>query len=215
MAVAAPPRCPPSTRHILKLNHSKHGDDGSDDKSDDGRQVELPVLREEEEGEVAGYGTVDFSGSARRKNATRETTSTLKTWLYEHRKNPYTPPGEKIMLAIITKMTLTQVSTWFANARRRLKKENKMTWSPKNKAGEERKEETPREEEEYGAESEGRGQLCVPLIGRASGAVEPEQTHKRLLLQTPMGPLTRNEARSDSFRHIHPRLAPRSSASRP
>lgn len=37
------------------------------------------------------------------------------------------------MLAIITKMTLTQVSTWFANARRRLKKENKMTWEPKNK----------------------------------------------------------------------------------
>ena len=28
------------------------------------------------------------------------------------------------MLAIITRMTLTQVSTWFANARRRLKKEN-------------------------------------------------------------------------------------------
>lgn len=42
------------------------------------------------------------------------------------------------MLAIITKMTLTQVSTWFANARRRLKKENKMTWSPRNKTSEER-----------------------------------------------------------------------------
>ncbi|XP_031977997.1 iroquois-class homeodomain protein IRX-6 isoform X2 [Corvus hawaiiensis] len=68
------------------------------------------------------YGTVDFGGSARRKNATRETTSTLKTWL------------------------------------RRLKKENKMTWSPKNKAGEERKEETPREEDEYSAEGEGREQ---------------------------------------------------------
>ncbi|XP_051511052.1 iroquois-class homeodomain protein IRX-6-like isoform X1 [Myxocyprinus asiaticus] len=81
------------------------------------------------------YGTVDFNGSTRRKNATRETTSSLKTWLYEHRKNPYPTKGEKIMLAIITKMTLTQVSTWFANARRRLKKENKMTWSPKNKAG--------------------------------------------------------------------------------
>ena len=26
-------------------------------------------------------------------------------------------------------MTLTQVSTWFANARRRLKKENRMTWN--------------------------------------------------------------------------------------
>ncbi|XP_022244581.1 iroquois-class homeodomain protein irx-4-A-like [Limulus polyphemus] len=70
---------------------------------------------------------------ARRKNATRETTNTLKAWLYEHRKNPYPTKGEKIMLAIITKMTLTQVSTWFANARRRLKKENKMTWEPKNK----------------------------------------------------------------------------------
>ncbi|KAJ3593189.1 hypothetical protein NHX12_005525, partial [Muraenolepis orangiensis] len=85
------------------------------------------------------YGTVDFNSTARRKNATRETTSTLKTWLYEHRKNPYPTKGEKIMLAIITKMTLTQVSTWFANARRRLKKENKMTWSPKNKGGEDQK----------------------------------------------------------------------------
>ena len=41
------------------------------------------------------------------------------------------------MLAIITKMTLTQVSTWFANARRRLKKENKMQWSPRNRTGDE------------------------------------------------------------------------------
>lgn len=41
------------------------------------------------------------------------------------------------MLAIITKMTLTQVSTWFANARRRLKKENKMTWTPRNRSEDE------------------------------------------------------------------------------
>lgn len=74
-----------------------------------------------------------MDSAARRKNATRETTNTLKAWLYEHRKNPYPTKGEKIMLAIITKMTLTQVSTWFANARRRLKKENKMTWEPRNK----------------------------------------------------------------------------------
>ncbi|XP_068116304.1 iroquois-class homeodomain protein IRX-6 [Hyperolius riggenbachi] len=86
------------------------------------------------------FGTLDFTVSTRRKNATRETTSTLKTWLSEHRKNPYPTKGEKIMLAIITKMTLTQVSTWFANARRRLKKENKMTWSPKNRADEEKEE---------------------------------------------------------------------------
>nr|KAF6410142.1 iroquois homeobox 6 [Rousettus aegyptiacus] len=92
------------------------------------------------------YGAVELSGTGRRKNATRETTSTLKAWLNEHRKNPYPTKGEKIMLAIITKMTLTQVSTWFANARRRLKKENKMTWAPKNKGGEERKAEGGAEE---------------------------------------------------------------------
>ncbi|XP_046874735.1 LOW QUALITY PROTEIN: iroquois-class homeodomain protein IRX-4b [Hypomesus transpacificus] len=79
------------------------------------------------------YASAD--GASRRKNATRETTSTLKAWLQEHQKNPYPTKGEKIMLAIITKMTLTQVSTWFANARRRLKKENKVTWSPRANKG--------------------------------------------------------------------------------
>uniref|UniRef100_A0A0K0EAI8 Homeobox domain-containing protein n=1 Tax=Strongyloides stercoralis TaxID=6248 RepID=A0A0K0EAI8_STRER len=77
-----------------------------------------------------------FDGG-RRKNATRETTAPLKQWLNEHRKNPYPTKAEKIMLALLTKMSLTQVSTWFANARRRLKKENKMTWSPRNRTGEE------------------------------------------------------------------------------
>ncbi|KYO27329.1 iroquois-class homeodomain protein IRX-3 [Alligator mississippiensis] len=52
-----------------------------------------------------------FGDPSRPKNATRESTSTLKAWLNEHRKNPYPTKGEKIMLAIITKMTLTQVST--------------------------------------------------------------------------------------------------------
>ncbi|XP_033034631.1 iroquois-class homeodomain protein IRX-4 isoform X1 [Trachypithecus francoisi] len=98
------------------------------------------------------YGTMD-SGT-RRKNATRETTSTLKAWLQEHRKNPYPTKGEKIMLAIITKMTLTQVSTWFANARRRLKKENKMTWPPRNKCADEKRPYTEGEEEEGGEEEE-------------------------------------------------------------
>ena len=49
--------------------------------------------------------------ASRRKNATRESTATLKQWLNEHKKNPYPTKGEKIMLAIITKMTLTQVSS--------------------------------------------------------------------------------------------------------
>ncbi|CAH8856278.1 unnamed protein product [Trichobilharzia szidati] len=82
-----------------------------------------------------GYST-EFTNTTRRRNATKESTTTLKAWLQEHIKNPYPTKGEKIMLAIITKMTLTQVSTWFANARRRLKKENKMTWTPKHRGEE-------------------------------------------------------------------------------
>lgn len=38
----------------------------------------------------------------------------------------------RILSSILTSISLpTQVSTWFANARRRLKKENKVTWSPR------------------------------------------------------------------------------------
>ncbi|XP_025116289.1 iroquois-class homeodomain protein irx-2-like [Pomacea canaliculata] len=72
------------------------------------------------------YAGLDAGGV--RKAAVRETTGPLKAWLHEHRKNPYPTKAEKIMLAIITQMTLTQVSTWFANARRRLKKENRGQW---------------------------------------------------------------------------------------
>jgi hypothetical protein len=59
---------------------------------------------------IVRYGT-GYDLASRRKNATRESTATLKAWLNEHKKNPYPTKGEKIMLAIITKMTLTQVST--------------------------------------------------------------------------------------------------------
>lgn len=45
----------------------------------------------------------------------------LKQWLFRNRNNPYPTKTEKISLARVSKMTLTQVSNWFANARRRLK----------------------------------------------------------------------------------------------
>ncbi|XP_062845919.1 Iroquois homeobox protein 5a [Trichomycterus rosablanca] len=90
---------------------------------------------------AAPLGSYPYGDPAYRKNATRDATATLKAWLSEHRKNPYPTKGEKIMLAIITKMTLTQVSTWFANARRRLKKENKMTWTPRNRSEDEEEDE--------------------------------------------------------------------------
>jgi len=58
---------------------------------------------------LVSYGAI--SGlEVRRKNATRESTSTLKAWLCQHIKNPYPTKGEKIMLAIVTRMTLTQVN---------------------------------------------------------------------------------------------------------
>ncbi|XP_038165279.1 iroquois homeobox 7 [Cyprinodon tularosa] len=85
------------------------------------------------------------------KVATRESTGALKAWLNEHLKNPYPTKGEKIMLAIITKMSLTQVSTWFANARRRLKKENRVSWASKGKSDEEDEEQEGESDEEEGA----------------------------------------------------------------
>ncbi|XP_007901196.1 iroquois-class homeodomain protein IRX-2a [Callorhinchus milii] len=104
---------------------------------------------------------------AYRKNATRDATATLKAWLNEHRKNPYPTKGEKIMLAIITKMTLTQVSTWFANARRRLKKENKMTWAPRNKSEDE-------EEEELGESERNKQESCEKSHDHNETSVEDE-----------------------------------------
>lgn len=49
-------------------------------------------------------------GNQTRKNASREVSAPLKHWLNEHRKNPYPTKAEKTMLAIITKMTMTQAS---------------------------------------------------------------------------------------------------------
>uniref|UniRef100_A0AAY4D1T9 Homeobox domain-containing protein n=1 Tax=Denticeps clupeoides TaxID=299321 RepID=A0AAY4D1T9_9TELE len=80
------------------------------------------------------------------KVATRESTGALKAWLNEHLKNPYPTKGEKVMLAIVTRMSLTQVSTWFANARRRLKKENRVSWASRARSEEEEEEEESEEE---------------------------------------------------------------------
>ncbi|KAH3784636.1 hypothetical protein DPMN_162599 [Dreissena polymorpha] len=42
---------------------------------------------------AAMYPGFDING-IRRKNATRESTSALKAWLFEHRKNPYPTKAE-------------------------------------------------------------------------------------------------------------------------
>ena len=73
------------------------------------------------------------------------------------------------MLAIITKMTLTQVSTWFANARRRLKKDNKMTWSPRNSGSEGGKEDYDSEDCEGNDDDDDVEGLGMDLEGSLGG----------------------------------------------
>ncbi|KAL1517011.1 hypothetical protein ABEB36_000831 [Hypothenemus hampei] len=164
-----------------------------------------------------GYA-MDLNG-ARRKNATRETTSTLKAWLNEHKKNPYPTKGEKIMLAIITKMTLTQVSTWFANARRRLKKENKMTWEPRNRVEDD--DNNNDDDDQDHKSTDGKDILDSKDSGTASSEDGDRQPHSRLAPDTPS---EWSESRPDSGpdspeiyeRPPHPAfLPPRTSGSPP
>ena len=58
--------------------------------------------------------TTDYKHIANRVIDSRRkavaSTNALKSWLFEHRKNPYPTKAEKIMLAILTKMSLTQVT---------------------------------------------------------------------------------------------------------
>lgn len=64
----------------------------------------------------APFGVPFFSpymDPSRRKNATREATKPLKQWLAAHRKSPYPNKGDKMMLTIMTGMTLTQVHYFY------------------------------------------------------------------------------------------------------
>ncbi|XP_075043635.1 iroquois-class homeodomain protein IRX-5 [Mixophyes fleayi] len=133
---------------------------------------------------AAPLGSYPYGDPAYRKNATRDATATLKAWLNEHRKNPYPTKGEKIMLAIITKMTLTQVSTWFANARRRLKKENKMTWTPRNRSEDEEDEENidlEKNDEDEPQKLEEKGDPDIDTVKRSPIVDEPDLLDRETL----------------------------------
>ncbi|XP_013994935.1 homeobox protein Mohawk isoform X1 [Salmo salar] len=56
-----------------------------------------------------------------KRQALQDMARPLKQWLYKHKDNPYPTKTEKVLLALGSRMTLVQVSNWFANARRRLK----------------------------------------------------------------------------------------------
>lgn len=55
-------------------------------------------------------------------------TAVLVKWIEEHQSNPYPTKAEKQYLAYYSGMNMTQLSTWFANARRRIKKIGMKTW---------------------------------------------------------------------------------------
>ncbi|XP_033728015.1 homeobox protein Mohawk-like [Pecten maximus] len=80
---------------------------------------------------------IKFQMKVRQKRQTMQNmTRPLKQWLCDHRGNPYPSKPEKEILARDSRMSLVQVSNWFANARRRLKstvKGDDVTWSKRVK----------------------------------------------------------------------------------
>ncbi|CAE6503894.1 unnamed protein product [Rhizoctonia solani] len=56
----------------------------------------------------------------RRGKLPKHVTETLRTWLLGHADHPYPTEEEKKMLCNVTSLTLSQVSNWMINARRRI-----------------------------------------------------------------------------------------------
>ncbi|VDK73920.1 unnamed protein product [Dibothriocephalus latus] len=88
-------------------------------------EKELGLKRHHGEQELVEESSMQENGIKRlKKGAYRENTAVLRNWLDTHRSNPYPTKDERDMLAVLTGLSQQQVSTWFANARRRLKKQN-------------------------------------------------------------------------------------------
>ncbi|CAF0980795.1 unnamed protein product [Adineta steineri] len=63
-----------------------------------------------------------FNTTGREKNST----GPLKQWLFEHQHHPYPNETDKQELMEKTKMSLSQITVWFTNARVKMRKENKL-----------------------------------------------------------------------------------------
>lgn len=68
------------------------------------------------------YSTGKLSYDTPRYKLTPERATPLQKWFDDHKDHPYPTRHDKITLCHDTNLTFTQVSTWFANCRRRLKK---------------------------------------------------------------------------------------------
>ncbi|CAE6460937.1 unnamed protein product [Rhizoctonia solani] len=64
--------------------------------------------------------TATAAPQRRRGKLPKHVTETLRTWLLSHADHPYPTEEEKKMLCNVTSLTLSQVSNWMINARRRI-----------------------------------------------------------------------------------------------
>ncbi|KAI1910349.1 homeodomain super [Ophidiomyces ophidiicola] len=61
----------------------------------------------------------DAKSKKRRGNLPKPTTDILRAWFYEHLDHPYPSEQDKQMFMTRTGLTISQISNWFINARRR------------------------------------------------------------------------------------------------
>lgn len=62
----------------------------------------------------------NFGRKRKRENLPKNVTEYLKEWLILHKRHPYPTEREKQKLAEETGLTVSQISNWFINARRRI-----------------------------------------------------------------------------------------------
>ncbi|EEP78456.1 predicted protein [Uncinocarpus reesii 1704] len=63
--------------------------------------------------------SADSKSKKRRGNLPKPTTDILRAWFYEHLDHPYPSEQDKQMFITRTGLTISQISNWFINARRR------------------------------------------------------------------------------------------------
>ncbi|CAI7646445.1 unnamed protein product [Penicillium crustosum] len=91
--------------------------------------VDLESNVEDKSPQMMGHGQgnsgimgdpIDPKTMRRRGNLPKPITDILRTWLYEHLDHPYPSEEDKQMFMTRTGLSISQISNWFINARRRL-----------------------------------------------------------------------------------------------